>query len=340
MYLSPELLRRTDELISRDLSELHNWYFLLVLIFAGMVALGVILEGPEVIHEFRSKPGTSHRPWVKKAGLIGWVLVALGVAGEVVFEELASWADGASHAFSDILLADARKQAAQAEAVARSFESRIAESKMVAAEANERAKKYEAGIAEANARAKSAEAQVASANAMAAEARSMAESERLERLKLEARFAPRHLTLDQQRQIRDRLRAFTDRTIRVSSYGLDVEGAILAEQIIGVLPPRSKIIDSRAGVISAGTFDMGVHVRGPTEAQDFVLAIASALNSIGGLQVSINTGVASGPRLMGSASITGNASLSGGGPPGPGGPTAPGSPVWIEVGIKPVANLP
>lgn len=97
---------------------------------AFVVAVGVVLEGPEILHELFPKlfvlftfPSTErlHRfeRKIKKIGLIGWLLVVFGVAGEGIFEVLQHRAEGQVQAFNDILLADAQKRAENAATSAR-----------------------------------------------------------------------------------------------------------------------------------------------------------------------------------------------------------------------------
>jgi hypothetical protein len=59
--------------------------------------------------------GVRHTPdWIKLVGLLGWVLVVVGVAGESIFEALEARADGILQTFNEILLTDAQKQASDA----------------------------------------------------------------------------------------------------------------------------------------------------------------------------------------------------------------------------------
>jgi len=184
-----------------------------------------------------------------------------------------------------------------------------------------------------------AKKQASEAEAHLGEVVSMAKAEEVELLKLEKQVAPRVLNAEQQRSITMALRKFTGRTVDVSTYGLDGEGAAVGTQIIAVLTAAGiKSVDRRAQTIVTGGFDFGVHVRGPASEQSFVLAIADALSSIGKLQVWTNNGmVRTGVQLSGATAIGGATVIGGGGgPPGPDGPTPPGSPVTIAVGIKPV----
>jgi hypothetical protein len=293
-------------------------------------------------------------------------LLAVGIIGEIkhgmwgrpprFFELIVLWgvlaevlADGGIFLFSSQLqiISDSentalRKQTDVAVATAKGFDLKIAEAQRGTAdavrdsatakrgsdEANALAKRYESGIAEANARIKSAEAQVASANAASKEAIAKAESERLERTKLEAVVSPRRIGADEQKRIKEALKGFEKRLVLVSSNGLDAEAALLGAQIIACFPFSFTVQDERALSISTGGFDFGIHIRGPQSDQDLVTALTLALRSIGKLQTWANTAIPrTGVRMGGSAMKT-----EGGGS----GPTPPGTPVWIEIGVKPL----
>jgi hypothetical protein len=208
-------------------------------------------------------------------------------------------------------VANAYKAAKDAEAQARKFESVIAianahaeEAKQIAeataaeaqirvAEARERTAQVEEKVATAYKAAKDAEAQarkfesvIATANARAEEAKQIAERERLERVKLEAQVAPRRLDREQEKTIINSLSRFRGRSVAVVSYSLDVEGGVLAMQIISILRAAGILVeDSIAGLLTTGSFWTGVIVRGPAEEQDFVSALTTSLKTDGRLAV-------------------------------------------------------
>ncbi|MGO9094905.1 MAG: hypothetical protein ACLQGV_06740 [Bryobacteraceae bacterium] len=142
MYISPGVLGGLDDAIGKNLLGIRDSYFLWLLISSGVVVVGVFLEGPEVMHEawgviFRRTEDHPQRRtpcWITLLALAGWVLVALGVAGEGVSEALVSKADGTIQAFNDILLAEAQRGTAMAQ--------------RRAAEANERTARILATIAD------------------------------------------------------------------------------------------------------------------------------------------------------------------------------------------------
>lgn len=118
----PAIVHALDEAIRADLQNLRDWYFFWLIISAVAVAIGVILEGPEIGYEVDKvrrrclgQKARHHNPdWVTLIALLGWLLVVSGVAGEVIAERLVSRADATLQAFNDILLSDAIKKAGDA----------------------------------------------------------------------------------------------------------------------------------------------------------------------------------------------------------------------------------
>jgi hypothetical protein len=198
MYLShgsPDLIQTLDELIRADLQNTRDSYFWWLIASSAVVALGVILEGPEVIHE---TIGLFHRgseserltpAWINVLALFGWILIAVGVAGEGIAEAFVSKADGVLQTFNDILLTDARKEAAFA--IER------------AASAYERAAKAEENLGNAKTAAAKAEQH-------AAEANRIAESERLARIRIEERLAGWKLSPEAQARLIKKLKPYPD----------------------------------------------------------------------------------------------------------------------------------
>ncbi len=143
-------------------------------------------------------------------------------------------------------IAEARRQAAIADEGAAKANSRAAQleaeskkSTELIAEANARAKEAEAQVARANAASKdavakvaAAEARIAEANRAAAEASAIAEKERLARLQLEARLAPRTLTSSQQSDLTRSLAGLKGRGLDVLIYGGDAPEIIRFANLI------------------------------------------------------------------------------------------------------------
>lgn len=279
---------------------------------AAIVIAGVV---GEFLADFTNICGVRQsRDRRDRVGKISTLILLAGLALELVCIVRAN-------ILSSRIIASLGQQTAQAVATARGFESRIADSEA-------RIKSAEAQVASANASSRDAVVKVAEAEARAAEARSMAEAERLERIRLQAIVAPRSLSLDQQQQIATAVRRFAGHRVLVSSYGLDGEGAALGAQIIILLRSvlgNDNVLDDRASLVVTGGFELGVHVRGPDSESALVSTLSDALSSIGQLQTFVND-----PRPR-----TGGA-MGGGGAAFPAGTIF----VSVMVGIKPVPILP
>src|SRR5437870_4869268 len=92
------LLGRLDELARTNFQDARDWYFNALLISAGFVFIGVLMEGPEVVQEVREAllgfrphklrmnastgmPVTERQSgsWTRVVSVIGWSLVLFGV---------------------------------------------------------------------------------------------------------------------------------------------------------------------------------------------------------------------------------------------------------------------
>ena len=105
---------------------------------------------------------------------------------------------------------------------------------------------------------------IETAKADAAEATRSAEGEKLARLKLEEKLAPRRLKERQQQIIGRVLVAFAGKTVRLESYGLDAESAIVGLQIKSALALANINVDD-SGLMtrqSGGSIALAVHVTG------------------------------------------------------------------------------
>ena len=110
-----ELVRGIDELIRTGLQNFRDSYFHWLLVVTGVVALGLMLEGPEVIYDFRPREPEHRAPdWIRNLALLGWFLIVVGFAGELVVEERVSKADGTLQTFNNILLGEAQVESARA----------------------------------------------------------------------------------------------------------------------------------------------------------------------------------------------------------------------------------
>jgi hypothetical protein len=123
---------------NKSLEDARNWWqiarshdFSNVLLMTKLVAVGVIFEGPELVHEFvaaikrwmakraklwwKTPAGDDHMPdWIMLIGLLGWLLVAVGVAGEFVLDAKVNTDDDNIQSINITLLQDAGASAAQA----------------------------------------------------------------------------------------------------------------------------------------------------------------------------------------------------------------------------------
>jgi hypothetical protein len=281
---------------------------------AGIVLVGVIGEFladfTKIVASQRSK---------ERLGKLSTLVLILGLTVEVVALVRTSQLSGLITAQFHREAAMARRDAENAKATAKGFESHIAE-------ANSRANSAEAQVASANALSRDAQSRVkvaesriaeargriAEAEARSSEARSMAEHERLERLRLEAQVAPRRLTPDQKAAITNSCRPFSrhlfsHRSIEIVTYALDQEAAVLAQQIREALSSAGLTVDFKlANVMPLGGFMTGIQVTGPESQRDLVLGVAVSLLKDGKLAVI-------GPRF-----------------------TGPDSKVSILIGVKPI----
>jgi hypothetical protein len=163
-------------------------------------------------------------------------------------------------------------------------DERIAGLNLQAESLKAEAEKAKEGIATAQMAAAKANADAAKAGERAAEANKAAEQEKIERLKLEAQIAPRRLTVAQQQAIAMGCSHFSGRRVRVVSYTLDVEAAVLAKQIIASLQASGmNIEDATASVMPLGGFSLGVQVEG--NEPDLVIGLSAILSSVGKLLV-------------------------------------------------------
>ncbi len=201
--MPPGFVEKIDDMMKADLLEWHSFWFGWLLIATALVVVGLTLEDGELWYEMRSIARSKFRffryrtlvlerrvEWAKVIAFVGWILIVVGVAGEMFTEVMISDADRNIEAFDAIVLADARREsafalerAAHAEATAKTFDVQIAQ--------------LEAKARSAEATAKGFEAQIAAAQRDAAESKKEAESERLARVTLQKELQPRRLSSEQ-----------------------------------------------------------------------------------------------------------------------------------------------
>lgn len=225
-----------DKRVLEGLLDEYNWWMGLSTVG---VAIGIL--GEYVAHFIFEKEARRDKLEMVFSILFG-VLVLGGVVGEYIFGSKLSNVAGQLQREADGEVAKlnksaayAAKDAAEAHKEADSFQSQIAD-------ANARASSAEAVVASANAASRDAVLKVAAANVRiaeaerrAAEANKIAEGEKLARLQIEERLAPRSLTNDQIINISKTMAPLGAQNIDFFVYPNDVEIMDLAQQIAGAL---------------------------------------------------------------------------------------------------------
>jgi hypothetical protein len=206
----PDTLVGVDALIRADFETFSDLWFARLIWSSVIVAIGIFFEGPEVFHEVARvirrtlhvcKPEKDKKSAVVLCGLIGWLLVAGGVAGEGLCEGFIWKADGILRSFNNMLVAQATKQAGDAVL----------------------------GAATANVR-------VAEAQRQATKLGKEAEDERLARVKIEAAVGWRSLSDQQKRDIGAALSGFAQKAgASIWFNGSSTETEMFADDIAEAL---------------------------------------------------------------------------------------------------------
>lgn len=203
------------------------------------VATGIL--GEYVVH-FLGKRFDFHKRLELIVEIVAAILVLGGVVGEY-------WCGNLEGTASKNLEIAARSQVAQ-------LYSEAATATEVAGKANEKA-------AQANEQAEDAEAGAAIAKQNAADANLKAESERLDRLKLEKQLAPRRLDGDQMTALSKAFAPLKGKLVRVASYSMDIESEIVAMQIKGSLETAgATVLNDISAEVPTGNIEIGVIVAG------------------------------------------------------------------------------
>ncbi|MGA3132213.1 MAG: hypothetical protein ABSD59_15510 [Terracidiphilus sp.] len=178
---SPDAIAKLEA--SRDIwQSSRTHHFSELLLMTKLVAVGVLLEGPELIYEicklirlWRTKGVRDHSPgWITVIGLVGWILVFIGVAGEFWVDSWVNTDDDNIQSINITLLRDANSSAAQAKkdageaqtlahgarTEADSFARDIADAKREAADAVSRLADAEQRLADATQREANAEEEI------------------------------------------------------------------------------------------------------------------------------------------------------------------------------------
>jgi len=142
---------------------------------------------------------------------------------------------------------------------------------------------------QAQARIAEAQANMADAQAKAAEANRIAEEERLARIKIEQRLAPRTLTIEQQQRIVDKIKPFgrQDYSPGVTNQTEAIEFLRMMERILQVVGwhrnfiPIADINLGEASLINASGIEVQVAPKYLDDLRSVATALASALQGEG-----------------------------------------------------------
>lgn len=292
--LPPELVETIDDMMKADLLDWHRFWFSWLLISTALVVIGLALEGGELWYEMRSIARINFRffryrtvilehrvEWAKAIAFIGWMLIVVGVAGEMFTEVMISDADRNIEAFDAIALAEAHKESAFAMERSAGAYERAAQTEREASQENERAakalKQAEQERADAAKSLQAAEAatkeakgytlQIAQANERAAAANEIAERERLARLQLEAKLADRVITPDQRRRITEAFASMKGQTVDVVMVGDSLEITKTANAILEAIHNAGvlrNVFHPMAGAYAEGVI-IGIRADAPAE---------------------------------------------------------------------------
>ncbi len=180
----------------------YNWW---IGISTAAVAIGIL---GEYVAQFAFEKEKKRRAEIVLSVVFG-VMVLGGVAGEFVFGLRLSHASDQLQQMADADVAQANQYASQANNAA----------------------------AQARREAESFKVEIAKANENAARADELAENERLARIKIEERLAPRHLTSEQQAHIAVETKSFAGQKAVLFAYAGDPEIVGIANEIAASLGP-------------------------------------------------------------------------------------------------------
>lgn len=252
--VSPELISELDSRIRLDLQRIDDRLFFWVAGSAIIVAIGCLMEGPEIFHDLWPKTFACFAGrWVRKIGLVGWLLVVLGVAAEGVLEIYDHDASSLLQTFDEVLVMDAQRNAgdAQLSASAASDAAKTARTQSDAATISATAARQEADAltreitaakqqsADASAKAADAVSRLADADNRLADAtqRATAAEAELERMK-----TPR--SLNRTPALVDSLRAFSGTKYVFQSVFQNTDSTNLMQSIDDLLQATGWIRDT------------------------------------------------------------------------------------------------
>jgi hypothetical protein len=275
-----ELINVLDEAIRNSLLSFRNSWFQCLIFATIAVVVGVGLEGPEILHELVNTERQKAR-WMMIAGLLGWLLIVGGVAGECVFEVLASKADGLIQTFDNIQLRATEKHAEEATREAGSSRlsaeaagTAASQARTMTLETRREADSFERDIKLAKDQAAKAERDLAAAQNQAARAneRALAAQTALDEYR-----AFRALTPEQQQRLASKLPHSDTQEATVAADPFTVESGRLAEQIVGGLQlawPHARLAEvDPVGLTHAGAV-VGIVVFSTKEKSSILAATA------------------------------------------------------------------
>lgn len=173
--------------------------------------------------------------WIDRGRIAAAFLVAIGVAGEFLGEFIARPINKRRESGQLAEIARLTREAEEAKKTAEGFKLEIATANTKAASAQERAEK--------------ASEHIAFAEEQAAQANKAAESERLARLKIEERLAPRRLSPDQCASFRANLIGAITSKVEIFFVSTDPETADFASDLEGCFKQAGIIVESTPAII-------------------------------------------------------------------------------------------
>lgn len=219
--LSSEAIKKLED--SRDaLQKIRSHHFSDLLLMTKLVAVGVILEGPELVYEivqlvkrWREKTTRDHAPGaITVIGLVGWALVAVGVAGEFWVDSWVNTDDDNIQSINITLIRDAGSSAATASVAAKSAVGAAQSASEIAGKAKGEADTSMTRVAKV-------QEGIVSANASLAD--------------IQARIAWRSVSEAQKEELKERLASFHGRRVTVIWDTTDPEVNSFGQELVSAL---------------------------------------------------------------------------------------------------------
>jgi hypothetical protein len=225
----------TIKALERYLDSLGVW----LTVWTALVVVGLIVEFAEDLKEL-----IAERPfrWRLFRGIVGGLLITVGVAGELFVQFKAAKVETELRADSHEIEARLNKEAADANKQAADARNESANAFSQAAQAMR-----DAAVARRD--AESLKLETAKANQSAAEANKKAEEERLARLKIEERLAPRRISAAQTAILMRDLRPLWGRKVILFFISGDPETATFVDLLTGTLKTAGLTVETRPGMI-------------------------------------------------------------------------------------------